>query len=309
MLLRGPSTCSAFRTVASVTSNLSIVWGQTGGSIVTLKVTLPMTYYLMIYSADRDPRVPSCLKGTLSPEKEAGYDDEDRNTSHLHWSEECRKCEFPDRLYYVSPEETISLDYYPVADGFLASERMIAILRSCPGAAVLFRDVDLVNEAGEPNSSNVMHFCQVVDVREACDFARMDIDGILQPTLDSSNCVERQGSDTVIKVAAWVSLKDDLPPIFSTREIPNTTLLVNGQMRDRLQDGNLMGLAFIAVEEIAVVDFVSDAEHGFSKTSPHWIERSVLHRWELPVDRSKLFDPTSAEARRMLEQLMKGENL
>lgn len=275
---------------------------------MTLKVTLPMTYHLMIYAADRDPRVPSYLKGTLSPEKAVAYETADSGALQSYWSEESRRYEFPDGLYYVSSEETVDLDYYPQADGFLASERMVEILRSFTGAAVRSRTVDLVNEAGEPNSSNVMYFCQVVDVREVCDFAHMDIDGALQPALDSPNCVERKGSDTVIKVSAWVSLKDDLPPIFSTREIPNNTLLVNDRMRDRLQDGNLTGLAFIPVEEIAVVDFFSHGEHGFSKTSPQWIERKVLHLWGLPVDRSKLFDPASAEARRMLEQLMKGGN-
>lgn len=265
-----------------------------------------MTHYIMTYAADRDPRVPHYLEGSLSPVRVGRSDAIGAAALQPYWSAGSRRYEFVDDLYFISSETTVDLDYYPVADGYLASERMTEVLQPYAKGAVRCRPVRLVNEAGEPNSSKIMSFCQVVDVRDACDFAAMDIGGTVQTVLDSPNLVERRGPDTVVKVSAWISLKDDLPPIFMTREIQNQTVIVDDRVRDALEAADLLGLAFVPVEEIAVVDFTSNGEHGFSKASPHWIERSVLERWERHVDRSRLFDPDSTAARAMLEQLLNG---
>lgn len=264
------------------------------------------SHHVLAYGADHDPRVPHFLKGSITPVRVRSYMDVTNESLRPFWNEEAFAYEFGDRLFYVSRETRIDLDFYPAADGFLASSALVEAVAKIAPDALRLTDVEMLHESGKPNSAKRMHFCRARRVDRVCDLSRMDIDGAHHVSIDGPNRIDRIDGHQVIGCAVSVALRDGLPAFFATREIPRLTTMVSDAIRDVCLGGDFVGPHFIPVEDIVVVDFMSNGGGHYSTTSPGWRARRDLDLWLPPVRRSEMFDPGSPEeARRMLEALLK----
>lgn len=268
---------------------------------------IPVDHFICCYAADHDKRVPPFLQGALSPTSDIRYGQITRETLAPYWDEASFRYRFDAPLFFVSREKLVALDFYPTADGFLASPALVEILARLAPDAVRRIDVAMIDERGRSNSRHAMSFCQVIDRRAVCDVARMDIDGAYQPEIDGPNRIA-QGPDGVSIVAALhVVLQPDLPDLVAPAEIPDILALSSSDVREACLEADIAGLRFVPVSEIMVVDFFPGGPGGFSKTRPQWRERRDLDVWPRPVVRANMFDPgaSPAEARRKLEELLK----
>ena len=264
-----------------------------------------MSHHILAYGADRDPRVPHFLKGEITPVRVRSYMDVTNETLRPYWNEKAFAYEFGDRLFYVSREKEIDLDYYPVADGFLGSDALVEAISKIAPDALRLTDVEMIHESGRPNSAKRMHFCRAKRIDRVCDLSRMDIDGAHHTSIDGPNRIDRVDGHQEIGCAVTVALKAGLPAVFATREIPRLTTLVSDAIREACLAGDFVGPHFIPVDDIVVVDFMSDGGGRYSKMQAHWRARRDLDLWLPPVRRSELDDPSTEEARRMIEALMK----
>lgn len=267
---------------------------------------MPVDYFILTYAADRDSRAPHFLKGALSPKQVGNYEDVGLETLQPCWNERLGRYEFLEDLFFVSREDDINLDFYPTADGFLASDALVDTLEKFGSDRFVFRTVAMTNEAGAPNSRQPMNFCQVIEQDNACEYSEMDIDGSYHSEIDGPNTLDRSGKNPFVTACISIVLKEGLPELFSTRQIPKLTWVASERIKQDCEAKRLIGPFFISLNDIAVVDFAFDGPGGFSKTAPHWIEKSDFRRWGEKVDRQTMFDPSGDDAKAMLENLLKG---
>jgi hypothetical protein len=242
----------------------------------------------------------------LTPKQARNYEDISLETLQPYWNERLGRYDFPDDLFFVSREDDINLDFYPTADGFLASNALVDTLEKFGSGRFVFRSVAMTNEAGVPNSSKPMNFCQITEQDNACDYSEMDIDGSYHGEIDGPNKLDRSGKFPVVSASISIKLKEGLPELFSTKQIPKFTWVASERIKKDAEGKRLIGPFFISLNDIAVVDFAFDGPGGFSKTEPRWIEKSDFRRWGEKVDRKTMFDPSSDDAKAMLEKLLKG---
>jgi hypothetical protein len=236
-------------------------------------------HHLLIYAADHDPRVPPYLNGTLTPVPVRRSHDITLATLAPWWNATELRYDFDGPLQFVSRETQINLDFYPAADGFLASERFLALLDE--QAAGTFRSVavDLVDEAIRPNSARPMRFCQILARQPVVDHAALCSDKAHHPALDGASLIEERDGRTMVVRAMSVPLCSGLPALVEARDLPKPAMLVSDSLRLALRENDIVGARLIPTVEIAVVDFWPGAPGEYAERGPNWIERSRLGVW------------------------------
>ena len=264
-----------------------------------------MTHFVLTYGADKDKRLPHFLKGSLTPVKVKKYDQVTRDTLAPYWDEKKSIFKFKNDLFFISRERLVDVDFYPVADGFLASKALVDILLTFASNSVQLTDVEMLNEAGISNSKREMKFCQIIDVKKVCDLSRMDINGAYHKEIDGPNVVEDRNGIKVVTSAAYIILDKNIPNVTRSSDIPSLMALVSQDVRDACTEEGLRGPYFVPVDQVMVVDFMLGSGQSFSKTTPRWQERSVVELWGRKVSRENFFDPHSLGAQKTLESLLK----
>ena len=87
-----------------------------------------MEHSVLCYAGIADARFPPFLRGALSPVRAARFDTITADTLRPWWDADASRYRFDGPLFFVSREKRVDLDFYPVADGFLASAPLVAIL-------------------------------------------------------------------------------------------------------------------------------------------------------------------------------------
>lgn len=252
-----------------------------------------MKHYILTYSADFDPRVPHFLKGALTPERVEKYTDVDVASLSEYWVRRDARYAFSGPVWFISRERKVDLDFYPVLDGFIASDRMIDIIGGCSNDVISVLPVQMVDEKGERNSARPMNFCQPLHRVAVCNLARMDINGRFHDELGSTNRLSESGDSEVV-CALDVVLKENLPCLVSAIDIASKPIVISGGLAQQLNLADLRGVRLVNTDDILVVDIMPNGPQGYISTSPHWRLRSDLDIWlkanGLP-DRNSLFDP------------------
>lgn len=264
-----------------------------------------MTHFILTYGADKDKRLPHFLKGSLTPVKVKKYDQVTRDTLAPYWDEKEGIFKFRSDLFFISREKAVDIDFYPVADGFLASKAFVDILLTFASSSIQSTNVEMINEAGVSNSQQEMKFCQIIDVKQVCDLERMDINGSYHKEIDGPNTVEERNGIKIVTSAEYIILDKNIPNVTRSIDIPSLMALVSQDVRDACTREGLRGPYFVPVSEVMVVDFMLGSGQTFSKVKPHWQERSVVELWGREVRREHFFDPRSVGAQKTLESLLK----
>jgi hypothetical protein len=263
-----------------------------------------MMHHLLIYAADHDPRVPPYLNGGLTPVPVRRSQDITQATLAPWWNATERRYDFDCSLQFVSGETQINLDFYPAADGFLASERLLTLLDQHAAGTFCSAAVDLVNEAGRPYSAKPMHFCQILARQPVANHAALGADTKHYPALDGANLIEERDGRTMIIRAMSVPFHSGLPALVEAHDLPKPAMLVSDSLRLAFHEHDIVGARLIPAADIAVVDFWPDGPGAYAERGPNWIERSRLPVWTehngLPVrahfitQASRLADPEVA---------------
>lgn len=135
-----------------------------------------MTHFILSYSGDFDPWVKPFMEGDLAFEITNNIDLIDNSKISAFWSDQLSWYIFSRRIYFVSREKEIDIDFYPLADGFLVSDKFESIINKFSPSSV-YTEISMLNESGLKNSVNKMKFCQITDVQQVSDLSKMDIDG------------------------------------------------------------------------------------------------------------------------------------
>jgi hypothetical protein len=257
-----------------------------------------MFYHILTYSADHDRRVAPFLRGRLAPVQLRRYTDLDGEPRDNHWSEAEFRYVFDGPLWYTSRERRIDLDFYPIYDGFLASNRLIGLLERHIPSGLRVHPVEMVHEDGQSNSTRKMSFCQIRDRRPACDLSCMDIGGAIHPELAGPNRIQTLRGRTVVACAQSIVLQPNLPRWFEATDVIPFGFLVDDGVRTECEKADLVGLRFVDLREVVIVDFMPSASSGYSLQGPQWRLRDDLNTWREingPPIRDQFFDPSKPD--------------
>jgi hypothetical protein len=239
----------------------------------------PLMHHLLIYSADHDPRVPPSLGGNLTPVPVRRSQDITQATLAPWWNAAARRYDFNGPLQLVSREALVDLDFYPAADGFVASERLLALLDRQAAGSFRSTAIELIDEEGRPNSARPMQFCQILARQPVVDHAALGADPKHHPALDGANLVEERDGRLMIIRAMRVPLRPGLPALVEADDLPKPAMLVSERLRLAFREHDIVGARLIPAADIAVVDFWPDGPGAYAERAPNWIERSRLDVW------------------------------
>jgi hypothetical protein len=270
-----------------------------------------MTYHIMIYSADRDPKVPHFLKGSLSPVQVKKYDHVTDDMLAPYWNASEGRYLFDCPLWFISREKNITLDFYPQLDGFLASDALIGVIETFEPESLRITPVTMVDEKGSPNTKKQMSFCQVIKMDTVCNLTEMDIDGTFHPEIASSNRVEWSDGHLMPVAAVRIHLKSGMADIVLAKDIPPMANVVSARLMSAITQSGQIGTHFVNIEDIVIVDFMPGQADGYYLSKPMWRERANVSRWAAhgPVDRTKFVDPAKLDIQKILADFNKSIGL
>jgi hypothetical protein len=251
-------------------------------------------HHLLIYSADHDPRVPPFLNGALTAVPVKRFIDVGAQTNAPWFNAAERRYRFQGPLWFVSREQRIDLDFYPAADGFLASDRMLQVLETSVPQSIRALPVAMVDEDGRDNTARPMLFCQIMHRRIACDLDRIASNMAHHAVLDAGNSVETRDGRRVIVRAASVPLAMGLPDLLEAEDLPPPAMLASDDLISAAMQADLLGVRFISIADIAVVDFWPMEPGRYSLCHPHWVQHQKLDTWRRlngPPQRAAFNDP------------------
>jgi hypothetical protein len=236
-------------------------------------------HHLLIYSADHDPRVPPFLRGALTAVPVKRYSDVGAHTNAAWYDAARKRYDFREPLSFIAHEERIDLDFYPVADGFLASQRLEAVLERLAPGSVRAMPVTMTDEAGKPNTARPMRFCQILPRHCVCDVDRLMKDVAHHPDLDGANHVEMRDGRMAVVRAITVPLLADLPGLVEASDLPHPAMLVSDAIATAFGEADLLGVRLVSVAEIAVVDFWPTGPGDYVLRPPQWVQQTKLATW------------------------------
>jgi hypothetical protein len=236
-------------------------------------------HHLLIYSADHDPRVPPFLRGALTAVPVKRYTDVGAHTNAPWYGPATKRYDFREPLYFIAREECIDLDFYPVADGFLASQRLEAVLERLAPGSVRAMPVTMTDESGKPNTARPMRFCQILARQSVCDVDHLLKDPAHHPDLDGVNHVEMRDGGNVVVRTSTVPLLAHLPELVEASDLPHPAMLVSDAIATAFGEADLLGVRLVSVAEIAVVDFWPTGPGDYVLRPPQWVQHTKLATW------------------------------
>ncbi|QBF32697.1 imm11 family protein [Thalassococcus sp. S3] len=247
-------------------------------------------FFLLRYDTDGQTGAPYSLDGFLSTE--CGKTKENTDQWMYKSPNQRGAVDYADRIYFHLRRKQKLPDFYPGAEGFLVSPALHQIFQDC--APDHFRSTP-VTVKHKQATETVGELCLVEFTTE---LPCLDIDTLkARPPEPSRAGGTRFQDNGQVKSCDHLVLQSDLPRLFHANDLPYVPrpLFVAAEVKDLLEQADLVGLYFVPVDELMVLDLRYDPYLGFMR-SPSYIQDLELRAdWPEITPGMTIYDPMTRE--------------